>query len=270
MKIERTYNSIFFKQETYREAIELVKLTCERSESKPEFRSLSVTYREDSITLDETEEGFEEFLQMNNPSAEFSYVGFGNYSDSSIIVTFYGNYSFKTKVEVSGKNKVEINKILRIFDETKNRRIKEEQKPKKKKPKIFLGHGRSNQWEKLKNHLQDKHGMDVIAYETGARAGHTIRDILDEMSSEATIAFLLHTAEDELVDGKANARPNVIHETGLFQGKLGFPRAIVILEEDCEEYSNLAGIQQIRYSKNNIKEVFGEVIATVRREFGTL
>jgi predicted nucleotide-binding protein len=60
----------------------------------------------------------------------------------------------------------------------------------------------------------------------------------------------------------------VIHETGLFQGRLGFSRAIVLLEDGAEEFSNLAGIQQIRFAKSNIKETFGEVLAVLRREFG--
>ena len=59
----------------------------------------------------------------------------------------------------------------------------------------------------------------------------------------------------------------MIHEAGLFQGKLGFARAIVLLEQDCNEFSNIAGLQQIRFAKGNIKEAFGEVLATIRREF---
>jgi hypothetical protein len=49
--------------------------------------------------------------------------------------------------------------------------------------------------------------------------------------------------------------------------KLGFARAIVLLEQDCNEFSNIAGLQQIRFAKGNIKEAFGEVLATIRREF---
>ena len=135
-------------------------------------------------------------------------------------------------------------------------------------PTVFLGHGRSAAWRDLRDHLRDQHGYKVEAYETGARAGHTIRDIVEEMATKSDMAFLVHSAEDELQDGNFQARPNVIHETGLFQGKLGFLRAIVLLEEGCEEFSNLAGIQQIRFSKNNIRETFGDVLATLRREFG--
>jgi hypothetical protein len=32
-------------------------------------------------------------------------------------------------------------------------------------------------------------------------------------------------------------------------------------------FSNLDGIQHIKFSKNNIREAFGDVIATLRREF---
>jgi predicted nucleotide-binding protein len=77
------------------------------------------------------------------------------------------------------------------------------------------------------------------------------------------------TGEDETTGGLTLARQNVIHEAGLFQGKLGFSKAIVLLEDGTEEFSNIAGIQQIRFAKGNIKETFGEVLAVLRREFGS-
>ena len=68
-------------------------------------------------------------------------------------------------------------------------------------------------------------------------------------------------------EGNRRARQNVVHEAGLFQGRLGFAKAIILLEEGTEEFSNIHGLQQIRYSRGNIKETFGEVLATIRREF---
>lgn len=88
------------------------------------------------------------------------------------------------------------------------------------------------------------------------------------MLGRSSFACLVLTAEDEMADGTMRARRNVIHEAGLFQGRLGFSRAIVLLEEGAEEFSNIHGIQQIRFAKGNIKETFGEVLATLRREFG--
>lgn len=126
----------------------------------------------------------------------------------------------------------------------------------------------SGQWKELKDHLHEQHGYEVEAYETGARAGHEIRDVLEEMLGKVSFAVLVMTGEDGVECGMMRARQNVVHELGLFQGRLGFTKAIVLLEENTEEFSNLHGVHQIRYRKGNIRETFGDVIATLRREFG--
>lgn len=134
--------------------------------------------------------------------------------------------------------------------------------------RVFIGHGRSQAWRDLKDHLHDHHGFDVEAYEIGARAGHAIRDILEDMLNRSAFALLVLTAEDESADGQKRARQNVVHELGLFQGRLGFSRAIVLLEDGAEEFSNIHGIHQIRFRAGAIRETFGDVLATLRREFG--
>jgi predicted nucleotide-binding protein len=93
---------------------------------------------------------------------------------------------------------------------------------------------------------------------------NTVR--LSTMLDAAEIAFLVLTAEDEQTDGSMQARMNVIHEAGLFQGRLGFTRAIVMLEEGCEEFSNIEGLGQIRFPKNNIKAAFHDVQLILERE----
>ena len=141
------------------------------------------------------------------------------------------------------------------------------QEPPTPHPIVFIGHGRDGPWRDLKDHLHEKDDYRVTAYEIGARAGHTIRDVLEDMLSKTSFGVLVLTGEDETSEGDFRARQNVIHEAGLFQGRLGFNRAIILLEEGTEEFSNIEGIEQIRFGKKNIKETFGEVLATLRREF---
>ncbi len=64
------------------------------------------------------------------------------------------------------------------------------------------------------------------------------------MLDKTDMALIIHTAEDEAGDGSLRARENVVHEAGLFQGRHGFRRAIVLLEEGCNEYSNIRGLSQ--------------------------
>ena len=74
------------------------------------------------------------------------------------------------------------------------------------------------------------------------------------------------TGEDEQADGSLHARENVIHEAGLFQGKIGFERAIILLEKGCKEFSNIHGLGQIRFSKGKIEETFVEILRVLKRE----
>lgn len=176
------------------------------------------------------------------------------------------NREQEAEFAVEGKDREASERFFEKIEEVADRcRVTNDPQP--QKPTVFIGHGRSPLWRELKDHLVDKHTIHVEAFEVGSRSGHTIRDILDDMLARSSIAFLVLTGEDEGVDGALRARENVIHELGLFQGRLGFARAIALLEQGTNEFSNLHGIQQIRFTAGNIREVFGEVLAVIHREF---
>ena len=131
---------------------------------------------------------------------------------------------------------------------------------------VFIGHGRSLIWKDLKDFIQDRLDLPWNEFNRVPVAGITNIARLSEMLDDAAIAFVILTAEDEQVDAKMHPRMNVVHEAGLFQGKLGFMKAIVLLEEGCEEFSNIHGLGQIRFPKGNIKAVFEEIRRVLERE----
>lgn len=131
---------------------------------------------------------------------------------------------------------------------------------------VFIGHGRDSQWRDLKDHLQDQHNIKVTAYEIGPRAGLSVKEVLEKMLKESSFALLVLTGEDLHIDGEVHARENVIHELGLFQGRLGFTRAIALLEDGVKEFSNILGLNQLRFPKGSIRQIFGDVIATITNE----
>lgn len=131
---------------------------------------------------------------------------------------------------------------------------------------VFIGHGRSLIWKDLKDFIQDRLALPWDEFNRVPVAGFTNIARLSEMLDSAAIGFLIMTGEDEQADGKAHARMNVVHESGLFQGRLGFSRAIILLEEGCEEFSNIHGLGQIRFPKGNIKASFEEIRQVKERE----
>jgi predicted nucleotide-binding protein len=263
MRIARTYNHVIFKPEIIKDALGKFEthFPAESNKEAESYRSITVEQR--WMTYDSDEEFFSDYRRGFNRAhytKDYEEYGLDIIADEE-----------ETSVEVWAKTRPEIESVFEQFES----HVPESRLPEPEpieaptlSPVIFIGHGHSEQWVKLKDHLHEQHGYKVTAYEVGARAGHSIRDVLEKMLTESSFAILVMTAEDKDADGHFRARQNVIHELGLFQGRLGFSRAIAVIEQDVESLSNMSGIQEIRYAKGNIKETFGDVLAALRNEFG--
>lgn len=124
---------------------------------------------------------------------------------------------------------------------------------------VFIGHGRSQLWARLQVFLKDELKIDTLSFESESHTSETIVNILDGFLNKASFAILIMTAEDETADGKIRARQNVIHEAGLFQGRLGFDRVVILKQNGVEEFSNIAGLQYIPFQDTNIEQAFYEL-----------
>ncbi|MGK5681822.1 TIR domain-containing protein [Actinoplanes sp. URMC 104] len=131
---------------------------------------------------------------------------------------------------------------------------------------VFIGHGHSPLWRDLKDFVVERLHLPYDEFNRVPIAGTTNIDRLAQMLDNAAVAFLLLTAEDEHADGSLMARQNVIHEAGLFQGRLGFSRAIIMIEEGCESFSNVDGLGQIRFPRGDLRATFETVRQVLERE----
>ena len=238
------------------------------------YYTLSVEHADDDANWnhDSLTEFLADYRRFANKATYTAKVGTYYLSVNADYMLTKGTLTFAkgARITVRAPSRAEIEEIFAVFEESASAaRLPEPPAPTVPKivPTIFIGHGRSLQWRELKDHLQEKHEYRVVAYETGARGGHTIRDILEDMLEKSSFALLVMTAEDETSEGLMRARQNVVHEAGLFQGRFGFSRALMLLEKDLDLFSNVDGIQFLEYSKGNIKETFGDVLATLKREF---
>lgn len=131
---------------------------------------------------------------------------------------------------------------------------------------VFIGHGRSREWLALQSFLKDRLHLQCVEFNTESAAGVGTQERLSELLDQANFAFLVMTAEDEQSDGSKRTRENVVHEAGLFQGRLTFRRAIVVVEEGTVEFSNIHGLGQIRFPNGQIQSCFEEVRKVLERE----
>ena len=273
MERETYYKRVWFSSSVLREAYQVFQ---SRVAGDGEDAS-TCFYESFSVAVDDSTtwgyDDMDEFLAAyRNSSGEASLYAHPSRSSSHhlmhVQVLLRGDERI-TRVQMRAPSRPAIEAVFDVFEtHLHNSKLPDPPDiPTSARPTVFLGHGRSPIWRDLKDHLQDQHGYDVEAYEVGARAGHGIRDILEEMLRQSTFAILVMTGDDETTDGVVQPRLNVVHEAGLFQGKLGFNRAVMLVEEGVKGFSNIHGIAQIRFPVGHIKETFGDVLATIKREF---
>jgi predicted nucleotide-binding protein len=131
---------------------------------------------------------------------------------------------------------------------------------------VFIGHGHSALWRELKDFVADSLKLPWDEFNREAAAGYFTHERLTDMLNRAGFALLVYTGEDELADGSIRTRENVVYETGLFQGRLGFRRSLILREDGCSMLSNLDGLTRLDFPKGNIRAVFEDVRAVLRRE----
>jgi predicted nucleotide-binding protein len=131
---------------------------------------------------------------------------------------------------------------------------------------VFIGHGRSLQWHRLKEFISDTLRLRCDDFNVESTAGLQTVDRIDRMLSSARMAFLVMTGDDAHTDGSLHARQNVIHEVGLFQARLGAHRAVILLENGCSKPSNLDGLTTINFPRDDIAARFHEVRGVLERE----
>lgn len=162
------------------------------------------------------------------------------------------------------RNLEKVTRQARLFAE--KRRGMQTKKEARTSGRVFIGHGRSPVWKDLRDLLRDRLRLAPDEFNLEPAAGKTTTERIAEMLEAAVFAFLVMTAEDEHADNTKHARENVIHEAGLFQGRLGFHRAIILLEDGCSEFSNITGLVQIRFPKGNVVAASEEIRRVLERE----
>jgi predicted nucleotide-binding protein len=168
-------------------------------------------------------------------------------------------------VIVTPRGRIEVDKHKKAMRSTKaeNNVSKAEQPTAAQPTGVFIGHGRSPLYAFVESYIRNEFGVEVHTFERHSTPGGQVIPTLEKMLEESGFAVIVATAEDEAEDG-SRARQNVVHETGLFQGKLGFSRVVLIQQDGIKSYSNIDGLIYARFSGNDINRSFLELDKAMR------
>lgn len=155
-----------------------------------------------------------------------------------------------------------IDSILSMYFTPKSKEL--EQDP-QKTAKIFIAHGRNHiVRSKVKDFIRDRCHLTPLVLQELPSSGMTVIEKLEKYGRTADYAVLILTGDDIVEDGSApRARQNVIQELGWFQGILGRNRTAMLIQENVEIASNVAGVVYFAFPADNVEMVFERL----RQEF---
>jgi sugar/nucleoside kinase (ribokinase family) len=131
---------------------------------------------------------------------------------------------------------------------------------------VFVAHGSGEQWHVLKEFIEQECGLPVYAFESGAWESRNVTEALAQYLDRCSFAVCVLTAEDATHDGRRLPRQNVIHEAGLFQGRYGFDRVMLLVEEGCNFVADSPGFVTATFPRNAIEAVFWRLHKMIRTE----
>jgi len=130
---------------------------------------------------------------------------------------------------------------------------------------VFVAHGGGEQWHVLKEFIEQECGLPAYAFESGAWESRNVTEALAQYLDRCSFAVCVLTAEDATEDGRRLPRQNVIHEVGLFQGRYGFDRVLLLVEEGCD-FVGSPSLGTATFPPNAIETAFWRLFKMIRTD----
>ncbi|HTU20756.1 MAG TPA: PfkB family carbohydrate kinase [Gemmataceae bacterium] len=131
---------------------------------------------------------------------------------------------------------------------------------------VYIGFGQDPLGNQVEEYLRRTHGLDVKRCALKPRAGRQHVDDLSDCLDCCTFAVLVPDPEGEAEDDKPWTRDRVLREAGLFQGRLGLHRVVLMLPEGVKKLANVEGLQSIDVPKDRLYRALKQLEVLLKRD----
>ncbi len=128
-------------------------------------------------------------------------------------------------------------------------------------PNVFISQGGRAAGRALAEGLE-RNGFVVKTYERPGNRRDATRSLLEALVQGRDFAVLLYLDEDEDAHGGRRAREHVLHEVGLFQGRLGLERAVIVRQEGLEPLDRSHAVPEVGF-RQDPREVLDELVGMI-------
>ena len=101
---------------------------------------------------------------------------------------------------------------------------------------LALDQFHAGDWQQVREFVSKGFGLAVEEYEKDSSVGYTVTARLEQMLTTSSLAIIVMSPEDEQKDQSFRVRQNIVHEIGLFQGRLGFEKVFRCVTEAATNF----------------------------------
>jgi predicted nucleotide-binding protein len=148
-----------------------------------------------------------------------------------------------------------IRDIDQILDIRPNREL--EQPKQEALRRVFITHGRSDDWRKVQPFIEKDVQLSTIELEQEPNIGRTIIEKLEDSAALCDSAVIVMTGDDVAnEDESRRVRENVMYEIGFFHGRYGRKSVVLMHEDGVNIPTNLSGVAYISFPNGSIQAGF--------------
>jgi predicted nucleotide-binding protein len=129
---------------------------------------------------------------------------------------------------------------------------------------VFIAHGADPQWLAVRSYLEQECGVTVHTIDPDDR-GTALADAMRQQLSRCGFGVCVLTTAD-VGRGGGRADQSVVHQAGILQGRYGFRRVAILVEEGCQTFSNVAGLVRLDFPPGHTDATFWQLERMLRRE----
>ena len=138
--------------------------------------------------------------------------------------------------------------------------------PSLENPVTFIDHGTNPIWTRVEKHLREDLMIECKTFLDSSYSSEQMVYSLSDFLDTCNFCVVILTKEDEQKGASEIIYQNIIHKIGLFQGRLGFNKTVLLKQDGIKFDTNFAGLQHITFSGSKIEQAFYELDKMLKRE----
>lgn len=131
---------------------------------------------------------------------------------------------------------------------------------------VFIVHDESPYWRGVRDFIAGSCRLPTYELSSLEMDENNLEEVMQERLNRCSFAVCLLSRQNRPAGDQTRADQNIVYQAGIFQGRYGFGRVAILVEEGCDTFSNISGLVRMGFSSGQVESTFLELERMLKRE----